>query len=120
MKPGVRWIARALALLWAGFWLFFFVVESWVWHTPIRVMSAWTGVGLLFILLALVPWRWEVPGGFFLIVAGILAASAYAASAPHGLPLASRLLTSFVFGGPPLLAGILFLSHHRNRRPVLS
>jgi hypothetical protein len=45
-------LARALALLWAGFWMFFFVAESWAWHTPVPVALPWVGVGLLFF------WRW--------------------------------------------------------------
>jgi hypothetical protein len=30
----VEYIARALALLWAGFWMFFFIAESLAWDTP--------------------------------------------------------------------------------------
>ena len=49
----MAFIARALALLWAGFWICFFVAESWAWRSPWRVMAFWAGVGLAFSILAL-------------------------------------------------------------------
>lgn len=113
MKLWMVFIARVLALLWAGFWLFFFVAESLAWHTPALAAAPWAGLGLLFVILALVPWRWEVMGGVLLVVAGLLTGVAYAIWAPRGLPLVSRMITTTVFGVPPLVAGILFLRHHR-------
>ena len=113
MKLRMLFIARVLAMLWAVFWLFFFVVESLVWRTPPLVMASWVGVGLLFVILALLPWRKEGTGGFLLAVAGLLAGVGYVIWAPPGLPLVSRVITTIVFGGPPLVAGILFLRHHR-------
>ena len=105
MKLPLALLARALALLWAGFWMLFFVVESAVWHTPVSSALPWVGVGLLFIFSALVPWRWETIGGFLLIVVGLSAGVAHAIWWP------SRLLTTVVFSAPPLTAGILFLTH---------
>jgi hypothetical protein len=105
-------IARVLALLWAGFWLFFFVAEAWVWRTPARVMVSWGGVGLLFVILALLPWRWEVIGGLVLLVFGLSIGVAYPIWPLH-LPLVSRVITTVVLSGPPLAAGIVFLVHHR-------
>jgi hypothetical protein len=105
-------VARALALLWAGFWLFFFVVESWAWRTPARVFASWAGVGLLFVILALVAWRWEATGGLLLVVVGLLIGVAYTIWPPPRLPLLSRMITTVVLSGPPLVAGILFLKHH--------
>lgn len=113
MKSGMVLLARALALAWAGFWLFFFTVESLVWHTPARVMLFWTLVGLLFVLLAAAPWRWEVTGGLLLVVAGLLAGPAYAIWSPPQLTLLSRVITTVLLAGPPLVAGVLFLRHHR-------
>jgi hypothetical protein len=109
-------IARLLALLWAVFWLFFFVAESLAWHTPALVAAPWVGVGLLFVILALVPWHWEMTGGLLLVVVGLLSGVAYAIWGPPALPLVSRVITTIVFGGPPLVAGILFLRHHRTVR----
>ncbi len=113
MKLWMLYVARVLALLWAGFWIFFFVAESWAWHTPALMAAPWVGAGLLFVILALAPWRWEATGGLLLAVVGLLVGVAYAIWAPSWLPLDSRVITSVVFSGPPLLAGILFLMHHR-------
>jgi hypothetical protein len=113
MKLRLALVARAPALSWAGFWMFFFVAESAAWHTPVRAALPWVGVGLLFVALALVPWRWEMTGGLLLMVVGLSAGVAYAIWAPPRLPVASRVLTTVVFSGPPLAAGILFLMHRR-------
>jgi hypothetical protein len=112
LKLRMVFIARMLALLWAVFWLCFFVVESLVWRTPALVAASWAGVGLLFVTLALLPWRKEGTGGLLLVVAGLLIGVAYVIWAPPGLPLASRVITTVVFSAPPLVAGILFLRHH--------
>jgi hypothetical protein len=109
---GAVFIARTLALLWAGFWLFFFVVESWAWHTPPLLAVSWVGVGLCFVILAIVPWRWEVAGGLVFVVLGLLIGVAYSIWPPQ-LPLASRMITTVLLTGPPIVAGILFLMHHR-------
>jgi hypothetical protein len=113
MKLRMVLLARALAALWAGFWLFFAIVESWVFHTPANAAAPWVGVALVFAVLALVPWHWEVPGGLLLVAGGLLVAMAYAIWGPPGLPLSSRVTTIAVLGLPPLAAGILFLVHHR-------
>jgi len=107
----VLYFARALALLWAGFWTFFFVAESLAWHTPVGRMMVWLGVGLVFLILALVGWRWEVTGGLLLIAAGVAAALAYAIWAPRELSLTARAATLVAFGVPPVVAGALLLMH---------
>jgi hypothetical protein len=117
MKFWLALLARALALSWAGFWIFFFVAELAAWHTPVRIALPWVGVGLLFVLLALVPWRWEMAGGLLLIVVGLSAGVAYVIWSLPRLPVTSRVLTTVVFSGPPLAAGILFLIHRRGVTP---
>ncbi len=112
VKLRMVFIARVLAVLWAVFWLFVFVAESLAWRTPALVTTSWAGVGLLFVILALVPWRWELSGGLVLVVVAFLIAAAYAIWAPPGLPVLSRVITAVVLSGPPLVAGILFLRHH--------
>ncbi len=114
MKLRVTLLARTLALLWAGFWTVFFVAESWAWRTPVHAALPWVGAGLLFVILALIPWRWETAGGILLVVAGLAVRTAYAIWPPPGLPLAGRVLTTVVFSGPPVAAGILFLLPQQN------
>jgi hypothetical protein len=113
VKLRMVFIARVLALLWAMFWLFFFAAESLACHTPPLVATPWAGVGLLFVILALAPLRWEVAGGVLLVVIGMLIGGAYAIRARPGLPPASRVITIVALSGPPLVAAALFLRHHR-------
>ena len=113
MKARLDLWGRALALAWAGFWIFVFAAESWAWHTPVLIALPWVGAGLLFLFLALLPWRWERTGGILLVLTGSTAGVAYAIYSPPRLPAASRLLTIMAFSGPPIAAGILFLTHRR-------
>jgi hypothetical protein len=112
VKLHTGFIARGLAIVWAVFWLFFFIVESWVWHTPPLIAAPWVGAGFLFVVLALVPWHWERGGGRLLVAVGVLLGVAYAIWAPAGLSIASRATTIMVLSGPPILAGLLFLRQH--------
>jgi hypothetical protein len=107
MKLSLVALARGLALFWAGFWMFFFVTESVAWHTSVSVALPWVGVGSLFLLVALTPWRWELTGSLLLIVVGL------SAGAAHALWWPGRVLTTVAFMAPPIAAGILFLIHHR-------
>jgi hypothetical protein len=111
--PRVSILARALALLWAGFWLFFFVVESIAWQTPVGAMMPWVAAGVFFAVVALVPCRWEFGGALLLASVGAVAAIAYAIWSPVGLPTISRALTLGLLGGPPIIAAVLFLIEHR-------
>lgn len=113
MRIYTAFLARALALSWAGFWLIFFVAESLAWHTPLHVMALWTGVGLLFLFVAVAAWRWEVAGGFLLLGLGVCFGIAYVIWAPPGLPLASRIAATASLSVPPLAAGILFVIRRR-------
>ena len=120
-KPWMVYSARALALLWAGFWVFFFVGSVMVEPTPGHVIAVGPVVLLLFVTLALVPWRWEAAGGLLLVVMSLPIGVTYAIASASivrrdgsRLPLDIRALTTLVFTGPPLVAGILFLIHrHR-------
>ena len=121
MKLWMVYGARALALLWAGFWIYFVVASVVVEGASGRVMVFWAAVLLLFVILALAPWRWEKTGGLLLVVMSLAIGVTYAiASAAivrndgSRLSLAVRVITTIVFTGPPLVAGILFLRHHRS------
>ena len=119
-KPWMVYGARALALLWAGFWIVFFVGSVMVEPTYPRAVLVGSLVLLLFVILALVPWRWEAAGGLLLVAMSLLIGAAYAiASASFfrrndgsRLSLPVRAITTLLFAAPPLVAGILFLLHH--------
>ena len=105
--------ARVVAILWAGFWCYFFVAESIASASALGIAIAWISVGLLFVALALVPWRWERVGGLLLVTAGTLLLIAYAIWPPAHLTSGARAITALILGVPPLLAGMLFLLHRR-------
>jgi hypothetical protein len=110
----MEYVARALAVLWAGFWTSFFIAESLAWHTPFERMMIWVTVGLAFVILALVAWRWEAAGGLVLVAVGVFAALAYGIWGPRGLSVTTHVTTLLAFGVPPVAAGALFLlRHHR-------
>ncbi len=115
MKEAWVRCAHILALLWALFWMFFFIAESAVWQTPLAFALPWMGLGLILVIVALIPRQSEGIGGLLLMAAGLLGGLAYALASPLELPLASRMLTTLVFGVPPIAAGILFLMHSRTR-----
>jgi hypothetical protein len=102
VKLWIVYVARALALLWVGFWIFFLVAAG----APVRMMVFGAGVLLLFVVMALVASRWEVAGGFLLGFFGLVIGIAHAISGKGGIG------TVFL-AGPPILVGILFLMHHR-------
>jgi len=106
-------IARALALLWAGFWTFFFVAEARAWNSPGRVAALWAGIGILFLFAAAVPWAWERCGGILLTALGLLVGVVYPVWAPAQLSLVSRASTTLMLCGPPIAAGAIFLMHRR-------
>ena len=90
-------------------------------YAPGHVVVLGAVVLLLFAILALIPWRWEGAGGLLLVVMSLFIGVTYAiASAAivrrdgSRLPLAVRVITTVVFTGPPLVAGILFLLHRRS------
>jgi hypothetical protein len=91
-------LARALAVLWAG---------------PLPVMALWVALGLLFVFVTVLAWRWETVGGALLAAVGIAASVVYAWRPPPDLPLPVVLATTAMFGVPPFVAGVLFLLHHR-------
>ena len=121
MKRWMVYGARALALLWAGFWIYFFVGSVVVEPPAPHVLVVGAAVLLLFVILALVPWRWEAAGGLLLVVMSLLIGVTYAIASGaivrrdgSRLPVAIRAITTAVFTGPPLVAGILFLIHRRS------
>jgi peptidoglycan/LPS O-acetylase OafA/YrhL len=113
MKSLLEISARTLALLWAGFWTYFFVAESYSTGAPTRIAIAGSGTCLLLIVLAFVPWRWEKTGGFLLIAVALAVGAVYAILAPHHLTTGVKALTTALLAVPPLIAGVLFLLHRR-------
>ena len=126
----MRFVARFLALLWAGWWLFFGLASglgeeiiglmrdqpllqdlSGLHVGPVLLRAAWPG--LVFLLSVVVAWRWETIGGALLVFEGLLVLVAYPLMTyRHMLPV-TILFVVLTMALPPLVAGALFLASRR-------
>jgi hypothetical protein len=101
-----RACARTLALTWAAFW-FAFGLLCGLQQGPLGAVMH-TVPGLIFLVSALIPWRWETAGAVLLILEAPIIGGFFHVRDPAlmaALPL------------PPLLAGCLFLAASR-RQPA--
>jgi hypothetical protein len=111
----IRNAARALVVIWAGFWVFFAGSHLFeIGPEPVQ----WDGVAavigfiLFFSASAVIPWKWELLGGALLVLEGLAEAIVY----PNlGNKMSNTVVIQmfFMMGLPPLLSGILFLIHQR-------
>ncbi len=114
---GPHWtvhLARALAALWAGFWIWFGLASGiGEGLTPLGVLIHTATPGLLFGLLLALVWRFGRAGGPLLLITAVLVAAAYPLLT-HGWPrfYGFILLTMAL---PPLIAGALLAWYHRHR-----
>lgn len=100
----LRIIARAVLLLWVGFWLFFAVAS--------RVGEGISGEGMttlvmrggVLLVLAAIAWFAPRVGGWLLLASGLLLCTGVLPFARHAL-VGVRL----VLGVPPILAGTLLI-----------
>ena len=103
------WLARILAVLWAGFWLWFGVGSALHERLP------WDGVllyalrpGLIFVAILLYAWLWPRTGGVLLVLTGFVLAGWYAVY--YGdKPAAMKVFVLSTIGLPPLVSGLLLL-----------
>jgi hypothetical protein len=107
----MRFVARVLMIIAIVFWLWFGIgsayveglgLVNWVLHILVP--------GGIFLLSALVAWRWQGPGGALLVVEGILASGFIVRTFLWGrFTVSTLILMGLTLGLPPLAAGILFL-----------
>jgi hypothetical protein len=71
----IRWAARVILVIWAGFWLFFnlgsFFAELPTWGVGSAVNHL--SVALITLALLIIAWRWEFVGGLCLLSAAAFA-----------------------------------------------
>jgi hypothetical protein len=105
-----RYVARALSLVWACFWLIFGLLSGAGAGTKGLVANAPNALpGLLFVASALLAWRWQRLGGVVLLAEGLVLAVGYPLIMHGGLPASTIVFTLVIISLPPLVAGILFL-----------
>ena len=113
----ICYIARVLALIWAGWWTFFGLASGL--HeglSPVGVLRYALLPGLVFLLSAVIAWRWETIGGIVLVLEGLFLFIWYPIRYSHFSPsLIISVLSALAL--PPLVAGFLFLaSRWRSRK----
>jgi len=103
-------IARSLALLWAGWWLFFGLACSISEGAGAVATVVHMAVpGGVFLAVALIGGWWRRGGTLLLSVAGIVICVAYPALMADRLPVLGLALATAILGLPPLVAGLLLL-----------
>jgi peptidoglycan/LPS O-acetylase OafA/YrhL len=113
----MRFLARVITGLWAGFWIFFAVASS---ASDFDTRGAGSLGGLLIplaftavlLLLAFTAWRWERIGRIALPVAGLAALIAYPIAAKT-FPVSTKMFVVAALGLPPLSAGLLLIATGR-------
>lgn len=126
----MRFAARFLALLWAGWWVFFGLASGFGEEItrllrsytllqnlsdlrvgPVLLHAAWPG--LVFLLSVAVAWRWETIGGALLIFEGLLVLVGYPLMTYRRMLPATILFVLLTMALPPLVAGALLLASRR-------
>lgn len=103
-----RYLARAVALIWAGWWVLFGLASAFSEGiSPTGVLLHTAVPGLIFLLSAVIAWRWDVIGRNLLIGEGLLIFIAYPAVALGQISLISIVVVLITMALPPLIAGIL-------------
>jgi hypothetical protein len=99
-KP-MRYLARTLALVWAVWWtLFGLIAGMGEGYAPLGILAHATVPGLIFLVAAVIAWRWEVIGGILLLLEGLGTLYVFGYS---------RTIEGFlILTLPPLVAGLLF------------
>ena len=99
----MRYLARALALVWAGWWTLFGVLAGiGEGLDPAGIFMHSAVPGGLFLIAVALAWRWEAAGTGLLLVAGVLTMVVF--------PFARTLEGFLTLAAPPILAGGLFFA----------
>jgi len=117
INRGGKWmriVARILATLWFGFWVFFSIAsgmeeggKSFIYHLIGALVCA---------VLLLMVWFWEKVGSIIIIAFSLLFAIVYPIWAIGRLPLAAIIPTEIIMVLPLLLAGILLVLYRRQSK----
>jgi hypothetical protein len=111
----MRPTAWTLIVLVTGFWLWFGIASAaaerlgamnWLGHLVIP--------GGVFVVTALVAWRWPVAGGLLLLAEGLFVAVAYPLTFGRRFPIFTTIMVWLTMALPPAMAGALLLvDRHR-------
>jgi len=106
----MRSIARALALIWACWWVFFAVVsvsdEGFSQQGVLILIFCF----LVFLGSAVIPRLWERIGAIILLLEGLIILIGYLLLMQGRYPLFAIIVVVLALALPPLVAGFLFLA----------
>ena len=106
-----KYIARIIALVWAGWWVFFGLASGiGEGLDPIGVVIHTAVPGLIFLVLAIIAWLRQDIGGALLVLAGLVIMVIYPLMARGSLSVSTILVTMSMLALPPLIAGGLCLA----------
>ncbi len=102
--------SRALAVLWACFWIWFGLASGIGEKLPLLGVLIHTAVpGLFFGLLTGIAWRWPRAGGIVLLAAGVAVSIVYPIMFAR-MPAQTRNFVLLTMAAPPLVSGVLLLA----------
>ncbi|MBZ5591958.1 MAG: hypothetical protein LAP39_06960 [Acidobacteriia bacterium] len=117
MPSVMRRVALVLALVWAGWWVFFASADALMSHEFAGAITlAVVTIGTL-----AVAWKWPAVGGVLLVLASITSIGMWAPMWIRRFDFWQILVLFAIMPLPPLVAGVLLLlSTHRHTpaRPV--
>jgi len=116
----MRTLARIIAALWFGWWAFFGIASglaegggNLIFHLIFPI--------LIFAVLLLVVWRWELVECILMILLGLIVAIAYPLPIGQNFPTTTSIFMELTMALPPLLAGLLLIAARRkSRAPAVS
>ncbi|MGB5635675.1 MAG: hypothetical protein WBM44_23180 [Waterburya sp.] len=105
----MRYCARALAIIWAGWWTFFGLASGFGEGSDLVGVLIHTAFpGLVFLSVAVLAWRSPAMGGIALLLVGVLTFILFPGT--MDFPFPSRIFMLLTFHLPPLIAGFLSLA----------
>ena len=106
----LRYAARALILVWAGWWTYFGLACGIGEGLSAAGIFMHSLPGLIFLVVAGIAWRWERVGGVVLILIGLLICIGYPVMMHDRFPQSTIIIMELTFGMPPLVVGCLLLA----------
>lgn len=118
-RPILLYIARAVAFVWAAFWLFFGISSGLGEGLNLSgIIMHVLFPGVLFLAIALFAWRWPLHGATVLMLSGLAVLILYPLEMREAVSLSTILFVVLTMGVPPLIAGGLMFIHARTHPPT--
>lgn len=92
-------VARTIASVWGIWWMLFSIMAGI--GEGLGLVGIVLHPGWLFLLVALIAWRWQTLGGALLLIVGLGTLMAF--------PFAWSVEGFIILALPPIVAGVLFL-----------